>query len=60
MKRYHTYFVSWIVPNKTPMHIGNLTFSTYSTGVQLVKDSINAVQTEVDPTAVVLNIVELD
>lgn len=59
MKKYHTYFVSWIVPNATPMHIGNLTFSTYTTGTQLVQDAICSVQ-KVHPEAIVLNIVKLD
>ena len=59
MKKNHTYFVSWIVPNAIQTHIGNGTFTTKATGVQLVQDAINSAQT-VHPEAIVLNICKLD
>ena len=59
MTKYHTYFVSWVTPNTTPMHIGNCTFATELTGDLLVKDAINAAQ-HAHPEAVVLNICKLD
>lgn len=59
MKKYHTYFVSWVATNSIPMHIGNCSFATTRTGEELVKEAIGAAK-QAHPDAVVLSIYKLD
>ena len=56
---YHTYFISFVSPNDTGFHVGNLTFRTEATGELLVLDAINMAEHERED-AVLISICKVD